>query len=71
MLRLTIAGSTHVGFGAHRFSIQYVEQESTEGFQPSHRSLAVNPLYAEGQSCIVSQVLRYKACRIDASLLRP
>lgn len=43
------AGSTHIGFGPHRFSVQYIEQDSSEGSEAScHRGLAVNPLYAEG-----------------------
>ena len=45
---MVLAGSTHIGFGPHRFSMQYVEQDIAEGSEPSHRGLAINPLYAEG-----------------------
>ena len=49
------AGSTHIGFGPTRFSVQYVEQDNAQGSQACHRALGVNPLYAEGKLLLISR----------------
>ena len=59
---MMLAGSTHIGFGPHRFSVQYTEQDIAEGSQPSHRGLAINPLYAEGQYCMIKTHSLTEAC---------